>query len=228
MLFRQLFDLESSTYTYLIADPNVRQAVLVDPVFEQADRDLQLLREIGLELRFCLETHIHADHITGAARLRALTGCTVVVPEHAQAAGADRFICDGEVVQLGSVAVEAIATPGHTNSHTAYLINNERILTGDALFIRGCGRTDFQGGDAGALYDSVTRRLFALPDETLVYPGHDYKGQTVSSIGEEKRCNPRFQRERSDFIGLMTGLGLPKPKKLFEAVPANLRCGAVA
>ncbi|MEH2047627.1 MBL fold metallo-hydrolase [Nostoc sp.] len=252
MFFRQLFDRESCTYTYLIADLNTQEAILVDPVLEQVERDHHLLQELGFTLRYCLETHIHADHITGTAQLRSLTFCLGVLPENAQADCANQFIRDGEILHIGSITIQAIATPGHTDSHMAYLVNgiNEaapkelRVLTGDALFIRGCGRTDFQSGDAGTLYDSVTQRLFTLPDETLVYPGHDYQGHIVSTIGEERRWNPRFVeresrepaarlrptqmlRDRASFIELMTNLDLPKPKKMMEAVPANKRCGNV-
>ena len=230
MLLRQLFDLETNTYTYLIADTLTKQAVLVDPVLEQLERDLRLIQELGLSLVYCLETHIHADHITGAGKLRQISGCKGIVPEKASVACADRYIKDGEVLQLGEVKIEAIATPGHTDSHVAYLVNGELVLTGDALFIRGCGRTDFQSGDAGTLYDSVTQRLFSLPDKTLVYPGHDYRGNTVSTIGEEKQFNPRFNRgesliSRNSFIELMDNLNLPNPKKILEAVPANQNCG---
>lgn len=229
MLFRQMLDPQTSTYTYLIADPVSKEALLLDSVLEQVERDLKLLNELGLTLKYCLETHIHADHITGAAKLRQLTGCQGIVPEQAGAACADRFIGDGEELSLGCVTVKAIATPGHTDSHMAYLVNGTHLFTGDALFIRGCGRTDFQSGDAGTLYDSVTQRLFALPDETLVYPGHDYRGLAVSTIGEEKRWNPRFVgRNREQFIQFMESLNLPYPKKIMEAVPANERCGSVA
>jgi len=237
MLFRQLFDQSTWTYTYLIADLGTKEAVLVDPVIEQVERDLKLIHELGLTLRYCLETHIHADHVTGTGKLRSLTGCQGVVPENAHATCADRFIKDGEVLQVGDVQIQAIATPGHTDSHHAYLVNNDRVLTGDALFIRGCGRTDFQSGNAGTMYDSVTQRLFTLPDQTLVYPGHDYRGHTVSTIGEEKRWNPRFVerigetsalRNRQSYIELMSSLNLPNPKKIMEAVPANERCGNVA
>ncbi|QYO68806.1 MBL fold metallo-hydrolase [Leptolyngbya sp. 7M] len=222
--FRQLFDRESCTYTYLIADSH--SAIVIDPVLEQTERDLQVLRELGLSLYACLETHIHADHITGAHQLRSLTGCQVIVPNDATVNGADRLIQDGEILQLGAIRILAIATPGHTNSHMAYLINGTHLLTGDALFIRGCGRTDFQGGDAGSLFDAVTQKLFTLPDSTLVYPGHDYQGRTCSTIGEEKRWNPRFAgRNRSQFIQLMGSLNLPLPKKMKIAVPANERCG---
>lgn len=228
MLFRQLFDYDTWTYTYLIADPDTKDAILVDPVLEQVERDWRLLQELGLTLRYCLETHIHADHITGTGKLRELTGCQGIVPENAEAVCADRKIRDGEILKLGSIEIEAIATPGHTDSHMAYLINGSHLLTGDALFIRGSGRTDFQSGDAGALYDGVTQRLFTLPDDTLVYPGHDYRGHTVSTIREEKQFNPRFVgRDRASFIEMMGNLNLPDPKKIMEAVPANERCGQI-
>lgn len=237
MLFRQLFDQDTGTYTYLIADSATQEAVLVDPVLEQVERDLKLIHELGLTLRYCLETHIHADHITGTGKLRELTSCQGIVPEDAHATCADRFIHHDDVLQVGNVQIKALATPGHTDSHMAYLVNGDRVLTGDALFIRGCGRTDFQSGDAGTLYDSVTQKLFTLPDETVVYPGHDYRGQTVSMIGEEKRWNPRFVgqmgegstlKNRPDFIEFMNNLKLPDPKKIMEAVPANELCGRVA
>ncbi len=228
MLFRQLFDRESSTYTYLIANLTLKVAVLVDPVLEQVERDLKLLKELNLTLRYCLETPIHADHITGSGELRELTDCLNIVPQNARADCANRHIQDRETLTLGNIVIEAIATPGHTDSHMAYLINGDRVLTGDALFIRGCGRTDFQSGDAGTLYDSVTQKLFTLPDATLVYPAHDYRGQTVSTIGEEKRWNSRFAgRERASFIRLMNNLNLPDPKKMMEAIPANELCGNV-
>jgi glyoxylase-like metal-dependent hydrolase (beta-lactamase superfamily II) len=228
MLLRQLFDRDTWTYTYLIADLNTKEAVLVDPVLEQVERDLQLIKELGLKLQYCLETHIHADHITGTAKLRELTGCQGVVPENAEAACADRFIRDREVLKVGEIKIEAIATLGHTDSHMSYLVNESSVLTGDSLFIRGCGRTDFQSGDAGTLYDHITQRLFTLPDATLVYPGHDYKGQTVSTIGEEKQFNPRFvEHNRASFIEFMNNLNLPNPQKIAEAVPANRRCGQV-
>jgi sulfur dioxygenase len=229
MLFRQMFDRESSTFTYLIAEPFQRLAILVDPVLEQVDRDLKLLQELNLVLHSCLETHIHDDHVTGAAQLRSLTGCQVVVPAQSQVFGADRFIEDGEMILLGKTWVEALATPGHTNSHLAYQVDGDRILTGDALLIRSCCHADFQGGDPGTLYDSVTNYLFALPEETLVYPGHSFDGQTISTIGEEKRANPYFVGyEREDFVAMMRSLRQPKPKKILEALPANAFCGTAA
>lgn len=229
MLFRQLFDQDTWTYTYLIADLTTKEAVLVDSVLEQVERDFKLLNELDLKLKYCLETHIHADHITGTGKLREMTGCQGIVPEDAQAACADINIRDGETLQVGEITIKGIETHGHTDSHVAYLVNNTHVLTGDALFIRGCGRTDFQGGDAGTLYDRVTQKLFTLPNETLVYPAHDYNGQTVSTIGEEKRFNPRFVgKNRDSFIIFMNNLDLPDPHKIMEAVPANERCGKVA
>ncbi len=236
MLFRQLFDPETSTYTYLVADVETGEAVLVDPVLEWVDRDLQLLRELGLKLRYCLETHVHADHVTATGRLRELTGCEGIVPENAHVACADRTLNHGEVLRVGSIEIKAITTLGHTDSHNSYLINGDaegtlraRVLTGDSLLFRGCGRTDFQSGNAGTMYDHVSERLFTLPDDTLVYAGHDYKGFTVSTIGEEKQFNPRFLGQtRDSFIKLMNSLHLPDPKKIAEAVPANQRCGQIA
>ncbi|MFN6479973.1 FAD/NAD(P)-binding protein [Nostoc sp. DedQUE07] len=225
-LFRQFFDPATSSYTYLIGDRQTGDAVLVDPVLEQVDRDLESLDELGLKLRYCLETHLHADHITGAGKLRQKTGCEVIVPQNTAVTKADRSLVGGEILEVGSVMIETIFTPGHTASHIAYLANKTHLLTGDALFIRGCGRTDFQGGDPGTLYDVVTQRLFTLPDDTLVYPAHDYKGRTVSTIGEEKQLNPRFSdRSRSQFITIMNNLKLSYPQKMNAAVPANEYCG---
>jgi sulfur dioxygenase len=226
MLFRQLFDKESSSYTYLIADISTQEAVLVDPVLEQINRDLTLLKELGLNLRYCLETHLHADRITATGKLREYTGCLGFVPENAGATCADRNIKNGEILQLGKVQIKTISTPGHTDSDMAYLVNGTHLLTGDALFIRGCGRTDFQNGNSGILYDSVIQRLFSLPDETLVYPAHDYRGYTVSTIGEERKLNPRFaHKSRDEFIEFMNNLKLPMPQKIMEALPANKGCG---
>ncbi|ELR99356.1 MBL fold metallo-hydrolase [Gloeocapsa sp. PCC 73106] len=228
MLFRQLFDQESSTYTYLIASQQTQFAILVDPVLEQVARDVKLLTELGLKLNFSLETHVHADHVTGTSKLRSLTNCHGVVPEKAQVQCADRQIKNGETLMIGEVSIKAIATPGHTDSHMTYLVGKDRLLTGDCLLIRGCGRTDFQSGDPGVLFDSITQKLFTFPDTTLVYPGHDYRGQTVSTIGEEKAFNPRLVNQtRESFINLMNNLNLPEPQKMSEAVPANRNCGNV-
>jgi sulfur dioxygenase len=224
MLIRQLLDPESSTYTYLIADPVAREAALIDPVREQLERDLQLLRELGLRLAYVLETHVHADHVTAAGLLRERTGATTC----ASSAGApciDRQLLHGGAIRIGNVEITALATPGHTHDSLSYHVPGA-VFTGDSLLIRGCGRTDFQAGDAGALYDSITKILFALPATTLVYPGHDYHGRTVSTIDEEKRWNPRLANTtRSEFIALMSGLGLPPPMNLDQAVPANRACG---
>ncbi|WP_373480702.1 MBL fold metallo-hydrolase [Geminocystis sp.] len=228
MLFRQLFDQETWTYTYLIADIETKEAALVDPVLEQVSRDLKLIGELGLTLKYSIETHVHADHITGTGELRKLTHCLGIVPEKAQVNCADRHIIDGEILMLGNIDIKAIATPGHTNCHFSYLVNNTHLLTGDALFIRGCGRTDFQSGNSGNLYDSITQRFFTLSDDTLVYPGHDYHGHTLSTIGEEKEFNPRIShKNREDFIKIMDNLNLPNPSKIMEAVPANQLCGKV-
>ena len=228
MIFRQLFDSNSSTYTYLIADLSTKTALIIDPVLEQVERDLNLLQQLGLTLKYSLETHIHADHITGTDKLRQLTEAKGVVPQHAQVTCADCHIQDGEILSLGQLTIKAIATPGHTDSHMAYQVG-KRVFTGDALLIRGCGRTDFQSGDAGKLFDSVTQKLFTLPDETLVYPAHDYRGHTVSTIGEEKQYNPRFVgKSRDDFIEFMANLNLPEPAKIMEAIPANEGCGKVS
>jgi len=226
MIFRQLFDRETWTYTYLIGDRESGQAALVDPVLEQVDRDLALIEELGLKLAYSLETHVHADHITGGGQLRERTGSVSIVPMNANVACADRQISDGEIITIGETTIAAIETHGHTDSHMAFLVNGNHLLTGDSLFIRGCGRTDFQSGDPGLLYDCVTTKLFTLPDETLVYPGHDYRGHQVSTIGEEKQYNPRFLgKDRPAFIDFMNNLDLPNPQKIMEAVPANQRCG---
>lgn len=225
MLFRQLFDPESSTYTYLLADEQSRKAAIIDPVKEQSARDLELIRELGLELVYSLETHVHADHVTGSGALRDATGAKVVLSRGAGVGCADVAVEDGGVLSLGRYTIRAITTPGHTVGCVSYLAGG-RLFTGDALLIRGTGRTDFQGGSAEQLYDSITTKLFALPDETLVYPAHDYKGRTVSTIGEEKRLNPRLaEKTKADFVRIMGELHLPRPKKIEEAVPANLACG---
>ena len=228
MIFRQLFDPQSSTYTYLLADPASREAVLIDPVFEQARRDAALLDELGLKLAWTLETHVHADHVTAAWMLREKLGSRIALSAASGAEGADRYLGPGERVQFGKRHVEARSTPGHTSGCTTYVLDDlSMAFTGDALFIRGCGRTDFQGGDARTLYRSVRQEIFSLPDRCLIYPGHDYRGLTVTSVGEEKLFNPRLAESigEGDFVGYMTNLGLPHPKQMDVAVPANLKCG---
>lgn len=228
MLFRQLFDYDTWTYTYLLADEQTREAVLIDSVAEQAERDARLLRELDLKLVYLLETHVHADHITGVDRLKALfPDARSVVSEYGGASCADVLVKDGDVVKIGQIQIAVLATPGHTDGCVSYYTEG-RVFTGDALLIHGCGRTDFQQGDAGKLYDSVTGKLFTLPPETLVYPAHNYVGLTVSSIAEEIRFNPRLaQTSREAFIALMNNLNLPYPKKIMESVPANLNCGRI-
>ena len=228
MIFRQLFDPPSSTYTYLLADEGSRQALLVDPVFEQVRRDAALVEELGLKLHWTLETHVHADHVTGAWLLRERLGSRIAISAASGAEGADRLLRDGDRVEFGKRWVEARATPGHTNGCMSYVVDDDRAaLTGDALLIRGCGRTDFQQGSPEVLYRSVHERIFSLPDTCLLYPGHDYRGLTVTSVGEEKLYNPRLggQILREDFVGYMHHLGLTHPKQMDIAVPANLRCG---
>ena len=227
MIFRQLFDPESCTYSYLLGDAELRQAVIVDPVREHAVRDEALLHELGLTLVYIIETHVHADHVTGAKALKTRTGATTVVSGHCGATGFDWLLDDNEVIRFGTQSLRALRTPGHTPGSTCYLWQ-DRLLTGDTLLIGGCGRTDFQLGDAGSLYDSITTRLFTLPDDTLVYPGHDYNGRWVSTIGQEKRINPRLASvPRAQFIEIMHNLDLPHPKKIAEAIAANLRGGTL-
>jgi sulfur dioxygenase len=232
MIFRQLFEPQSSAFTYLIGCDQTREAVLIDPVLETVERDLALLAELGLMLKYTLETHIHADHVTGADRLRDETGAKAAVPEKSGASQVDLAVREGEAIAIGELRLEPLYTPGHTNDHHAYLLRDgdgARVFTGDALMIDGCGRTDFQNGDAATLYRSVHDKLFALPDETLVYPGHDYQQRRVSSIGQERARNPRLGGGKTieEFVAIMEGLNLPRPKKMDIAVPANLECGEV-
>lgn len=227
MIFRQLFDSESSTYTYLIGDEATRHAVLIDPVFEQAERDLKLVAELDLTLTHVFDTHVHADHVTASGVLRERTKATVVGGVGG-ARCADIHVHHGEEVRVGDLVFRGLATPGHTDDSVSYLLG-DRVFTGDALLIRGNGRTDFQNGNARQLYDSLTRVLFALPDSTLVYPGHDYLGRTVTSIAEEKQYNPRVAgRSEEEFIHIMENLHLPKPRKIDISVPANSACGDLA
>jgi len=222
----QLFDTESSTYTYILAAPGSTEAVLIDPVARHLERDLQHLERLGLKLAYVLETHAHADHVTSAGKLRERTGARAAVPSGCGIAPAELQLKDGDVLTFGNgERIEALHTPGHTAGSTSYVWRGN-VFTGDTLLIDGCGRTDFQSGSADALYDSVTRKLFALPDDTRVWPGHDYKEQSVSTIGWEKRHNARLaNRSREAFIQLMGELNLPKPRLIDVAVPANQNLG---
>ena len=226
ILFYQLFDAESSTYTYIIADKKTKEAAIIDPVLETVDRDLKLIDELGLRLMYVLDTHIHADHITGAGEIRKRTQAKTAVSQTAGAECVDIPLEDGQELLLGGKIIKVIATPGHTNTCLTYYFEG-MIFTGDALLIRGCGRTDFQQGSSEKLYDSVHEKLFKLSSDTVVYPGHDYRGQTSSTIGLEKQFNPRLSeaKTKDDFIKIMSELKIANPKKIHEAVPANLACG---
>jgi len=228
LIFRQLFDQQSSTYTYLLADPGSREGVLIDPVFDQARRDRALIEELGLRLLWTLETHVHADHVTGAWLLKRRFGARISLSKDSGAEGADRYLAEGESVVFGRRALEVRATPGHTAGCLTYVLDDRSMaFTGDALLIRGCGRTDFQGGDAHRLFRSVRDKVFSLPAACLLYPAHDYRGLTASSVAEERLYNPRLADAvgEGDFVGYMTHLGLAHPKQMAVAVPANLRCG---
>ncbi|RLA48010.1 MAG: MBL fold metallo-hydrolase [Gammaproteobacteria bacterium] len=226
LLLRQLFDRDTFTYTYLLVDTETQEGAIIDAVKEQFERDLQIIKELGIELLYAIETHAHADHITSAGMLRQNTGAKIVFGEAAEIKGIDLIVKDGDKLPLGRHSIEVISTPGHTSGCTSYYIDGI-VFTGDALLIRGCGRTDFQQGDPKTLYDNVTGKLFTLPDETLVYPAHDYKGRTSSTIGEEKRWNPRLGGGQTalEFIQTMNNLNLDMPKKINEAVPANVGVG---
>jgi sulfur dioxygenase len=228
LIFRQLFDSQSSTYTYLLACSETREAVLIDSVFEQVRRDAALIRELDLRLLCTLETHVHADHVTGATMHKRGCGSRITVPALSGASGADVYLADGQPIAFGRYRLEARSTPGHTNGCMTYVLDNGAMaFTGDCLLIRGTGRTDFQQGDAHALHRSVHRQIFSLPDACLLYPGHDYRGLTVTSVGEEKEFNPRLGGALSeeDFAGYMQNLKLAHPKQMAAAVPANLKCG---
>jgi glyoxylase-like metal-dependent hydrolase (beta-lactamase superfamily II)/rhodanese-related sulfurtransferase len=228
LIFRQLFDPLSSTYTYLLADGGSGAAVIIDPVFEQVRRDAALIEELGLRLVYSLETHIHADHVTGAWMLKRQTGCRIALSAAGGAEGADRCLVQDDVVAFGGRNLQVRQTPGHTGGCLTYVLDDRSMaFTGDCLFVRGTGRTDFQQGDPHAMYRSVHEQIFTLPDACLLYPAHDYRGLTVTSVREERRFNPRLGGEigEGDFIGYMKNLRLAHPKKLDVAVPANLKCG---
>lgn len=226
IIVKQLFDRESCTYTYLLIDPETKQAAIIDPVRELYDRDMQIINELGIELLYTIETHAHADHVTSSGKLRQSTGAKIVFGASSEIPAIDIAIKDNESLKLGSYAIRAIATPGHTSSCTSFYVDGI-VFTGDTLLIRGCGRTDFQEGDAASLYDSVNQKLFILDDNTIVYPAHDYNGRTWSTIAEEKKWNPRLGggRDKDSFVDLMNNLNLDMPKKINEAVPANMNVG---
>ncbi len=228
MIFRQLFDRETCTYTYLLGDVESREALLIDPVKELVDRDLQVLTELGLKLLWCAETHVHADHVTGAGLLRERTGCATAMSKHAGAECADRLLEDGDLLRVGSIELEVRETPGHTNTCVTYVLRDESMaFTGDTIFVRGCGRTDFQSGNAATLYHSVHNRIFTLPESCRLYPGHDYKGHGVTTVAEEIAHNPRLGggKTLAEFEAIMNSLNLSLPQRIEEAVPANLSCG---
>ena len=228
LIFRQLFDPESSTYTYILGDSESSEAILIDGVFEQVRRDLALLSELGLTLNSVLDTHCHADHVTSAFLLKENTGAKISVSADAGVEGADVYLNHGDKIAFGRRYLSVRKTPGHTSGCITYVLDDETMaFTGDTLLVRGCGRTDFQQGDAREMFRSIQTQILALPDTTKLYPAHDYKGITVTSVAEEKQYNPRFGGAISedDFVGYMDHLGLPHPKQIDIAVPANLKCG---
>jgi len=225
MIFRQLFDSVSGTYTYLLASRRGGEALIIDPVIEKVDRYLQLIRELDLNLVKAIDTHLHADHITGLGALRDRTRCITVMGEQSGVDVVSMRIADGDRLGIEGISLDVAYTPGHTDDSYSFVMP-DRVFTGDTLLIRGTGRTDFQNGDARAQYESIFNRLLRLPDETMVFPAHDYKGDTVSTIGEEKRCNPRLQVKSVDeYVALMNSLNLSNPKMMDVAVPANMRQG---
>lgn len=228
MKVRQLFDQDTWTYSYLLWDEKTKEAAIIDSVKEQVERDVNYVQALGLTLKYALETHVHADHVTGAGQLREQLGAQVGVHEDGGAKCADLQLVDQQVLKLGDQAIKVLHTPGHTNGDVTYAIDGA-LFTGDALLIRACGRTDFQQGDSGTLYHSITDKIFAYADDTVIYPGHDYAGFTESTVGEEKANNPRLanNKPKSEFTEIMDTMNLPKPKRIDVAVPGNLVCGMV-
>ncbi len=225
MIFRQLFDQQSSTFTYLLANRKGGEALLIDPVVEFADMYITLIEQLGLRLVYALDTHTHADHITALGTLRERTRCTTVMGSRSRADCVDVKLDEGDVLNVDGLKLRAMFTPGHTDESMSFVMD-DRVFTGDVLLYRGTGRTDFQGGDAHKSWDSIVNKLFQLPDDTLVYAAHDYKGWTVSSIGEEKLHNPRIAgKTEAEYVAIMNALNLPDPALMDIAVPANLACG---
>lgn len=229
MIFQQLFEPESSTYTYLVGCPETRRAVLIDPVLETIERDLAALQRLELQLAYTLDTHVHADHVTSACYLRSRTGSKIAHPAVDGLPCADVGVAEDRPLVVGTMTFQPLFTPGHTDSHHTYLLAQPGVLrafTGDALLIDGCGRTDFQNGDAPALYRSITQKIFTLPDDGLIFPAHDYDQRHVSTVAQERQRNPRLAGKTvEEFVAIMNGLDLPYPKKIDVAVPANRRCG---
>ena len=229
MLFRQLFDSTSSTYTYVLASRVGGEAVIIDPVKEQLEQYLKVIKELDLKLVHAIDTHTHADHITALGDLRDITHCTTIMGELSQAHCVSHHVREDEAVRVDGIELKAIYTPGHTDESFSFVLNPSEpkaVFTGDVLLIRGSGRTDFQGGDAHRSWDSIVNKLFKLPDTTTLYPAHDYKGWTASSIGEEKHFNPRLAgKTEGEYVEIMNGLHLPNPKMMDVAIPANLACG---
>ena len=225
MIFRQLFDSTSGTYTYLLASRRGGEALIIDPVMEKVERYLQLVKELDLRLVKAVDTHLHADHITGLGALRDRTHCVTVMGERSRADVVSMRLGEGDKLTIEGIALDVLYTPGHTDDSYSFLMG-DRVFTGDTLLIRGTGRTDFQNGNAHAQYDSIFNKLLRLPEETMIFPAHDYKGETVSTIGEEKRFNPRLQvKSEAEYVELMNNLKLPNPKMMDVAVPANMRVG---
>lgn len=225
MIFKQMFDTDSSTLTYILMDEFTREAVIIDPVANNVDYYLAIFKTLDCKLKYSLETHVHADHITAGGQLREKLSIKTGVSELCGAPTADMQLKDKDVLMIGNEKITVISTPGHTQGSVSFLCNKQ-MFTGDALLINGCGRTDFQGGSARELYDSITKKILSLPDETLIYPGHDYNGRRVSSVAQEKATNSRIAgKSKEEFVALMGTLNLPKPKLIDVAVPANRMCG---
>ncbi|MDA9710000.1 MBL fold metallo-hydrolase [Candidatus Pelagibacter sp.] len=226
MIFKQLFDTKSSTYTYIIASAKGREAMIIDPVIENVGEYIKLLKELNLKLVKVIDTHIHADHVTGASKLRDITKCSTIMGDHTPAETVEIKVKDDEYINLDNLKIRAIYTPGHTSDSYSFLMNNY-LFSGDTLLINGTGRTDFQNGSSKDAYNSIFNKLLKLPDETLLYPAHDYKGEKVSTIGKEKKYNPRLQVDSVDeYIEIMNNLNLKKPISIDENISKNLKLGA--